>query len=82
MANTRRTLHAERFRHIPEPERLEAGYLEPGRFTPATWQRLSWSEDCVNDVSCYATNHDDLCPVRNDPFRSDNRPTWQWEEMA
>jgi hypothetical protein len=69
----RRGVNAEPFRHLPETARLEAGYLEPGRFTPESWQGTSWTEDCSNDVSCYATRgHDDLCPVRSDPFRNDD----------
>jgi hypothetical protein len=70
---------------LPEPERIEHGYLTPQPGTAHVWR--SWnsrhqSEQCDGDVSCYATQHDDLCLARNDPFRSDNRPTWQWEEMA
>jgi hypothetical protein len=69
----RRGVNAEPFRHIPETDRLEAGYMEPGRFAPAQWQGVSWSEDCTEDVSCYARrNHEDLCPVRSDPFRNDD----------
>ncbi len=63
---------AERFRWIPETERLEAGFLEPGRFTPAQHQDQD-HQDCTSDVSCYAKrNHDDDCPVRHDPFRNDD----------
>lgn len=73
MPDKRRRVHVEPYRHLLESERLAAGYLEPGRFSPAQWQGTTWSEDCTSDVSCYASrNHDDLCPVRSDPFRNDD----------
>jgi hypothetical protein len=64
-----------RYRPCTEPERLEAGFLEPGE-GPAPWSARRHREHCAQDVSCYSTEHEDLCPVRDDPFRSDKNPTW------
>lgn len=72
MASRDRVKYGERFRHLPETTRLESGYLEPGRFTPAPHQGWQRSEDCTAEISCFAKrNHDDECPVRTDPFRND-----------